>query len=161
MEEDIPSTHQPTLSTSESSTPLPSSPKSFSKKPDMPIPTSQPRRRSPTRKASSIIVPMKPKPLRKPRKQHQLATIDATSSQTTQSATPRQSAKELKKPAMHVHRMLRTEVPGDATGVQVSQCFPLIIFIAQISQYLECSQTTCATALGTNRSQTTTYHSSR
>jgi hypothetical protein len=152
MDEDIPSTHQPTLSTSESSTPrrLSSSPLSFSKKPDTPTPISQSRRRSPTRKASSIIVPILYKPPRKPRKQHQLATIDATSSQTTQSATPRQSAKEVKKPAMHVHRMLRTEVPGDATGVQVDQCFPLTIFVAQIGQYLECPQTTCATALGTN-----------
>jgi hypothetical protein len=26
-----------------------------------------------------------------------------------------------KKPAMHVHRMLRTEIPGDATGIQVCQ----------------------------------------
>jgi len=122
MDQDILPIHQPTLST-ESLIPLPSnSPsRSFSKKPDAPIPTSQPRRRSPTRKASSLIIPVKPKPPRKPRKQHQPANIRETSLQPTEpeSATPGQSAKEPKKPAMHVHRMLRAEVPEDATGVQV------------------------------------------
>jgi len=35
---------------------------------------------------------------------------------------------------MHVHHMLRAEILEDATGVQVCQCFPLIIFIAQKSE---------------------------
>ena len=46
--------------------------------------------------------------------------------------------------------MLKVEVPDDAIGVQVGQIFPLNILIAQISQYVEHSQTTCTTALGTN-----------
>ena len=68
-----------------------------SKKSAIPLLT---RRRSPTRKA------VKPKPLSKPQTQ-----------QPTQSAASQPT--EVKKPAMHVHCMLRAEVPADATGVQV------------------------------------------
>src|SRR5260370_33596361 len=141
MDTDITST-QPISSSS--LTPLLSSSPLLSEKTDTPTPTSQSRRRSPTRKPSSIIIPLKLKPPRKPRKHRQPATIDAPSSQLAHSATS-PSAKELKKPAMHVHRMLRVEVPDDAIGVQVGQFFPLIILIAQISQYLEPFQTTLTT----------------
>ena len=131
MDQDTPSAYQSTASASSSH-----------KKPAIPTPTSQ-LRRSP-RTASSIIIPTKPKPLLKPRKQRQPAAT-MFSSQPAQSV---KSAEEPKKPAMHVHRMLRAEVPGDAIGVQVCQRFPLVFFIAQ--KYLERPQTTCATALGTN-----------
>jgi hypothetical protein len=119
MDTDITST-QPILSSS--LTPLLSSSPLLSEKTDTPTPTPQSRLRSPTRKPSSIIVPLKPKPPRKPRKHRQPATIDAPSSQPAQSTTS-PSAKEPKKPAMHVHRMLRVEVPDDAIGVQVGQLF--------------------------------------
>jgi hypothetical protein len=81
---------------------LPSNSTAISKTSAIPPLTSQSQRRSPTRKA------MKPRPLPKPQTQRQ---------QPTQSAASPPA--EVKKPAMHVHRMLRAEVPADATGVQV------------------------------------------
>src|SRR5258705_1994378 len=126
MNQDIPDTRPPTLSM-----PLPSSPssQSFSETPvarSTPTPTLQSRRRSPTRKASSAVISSKPNPLPKPRKQRQL-TINAPSSQPTQSTNPRESVQGPTKPAMHLHRMLRAEVPEDAVGVQVYQYFSLIV----------------------------------
>ncbi len=116
MDQDIPST------TLETSLRPSSSNESFTATPTS---TSQPLRRSPRTKST---------PLLKSWKQHQPATTDVTAG-GLQPTQPRESAKEpKKKPAMHVHRMLRVEIPEDATGVQVGQCIPLIIFIAQGSE---------------------------
>jgi hypothetical protein len=109
MDQDTPSAYQPTSSASSSR-----------KKPTTPTPTSQPRR-SP-RTASSIIIPTKPNPLLKPQKQRQPAA-------TTRSLERAQLVKNANKPAMHVHRMLRSEIPGDAIGIQVCQQFPLIVLL--------------------------------
>ena len=119
MDQDIPSTYQHTssaaLGPSSSSEPFTATPTS----------TSQPLRRSPRTKST---------PLLKPRKQHQPATTVAITG-SLQPTQPRESAKEpKKKPAMHVHRMLRAEIPEDATGVQVCQCFPFIFILSEISR---------------------------
>ena len=117
MDQDIRSTYRPTSSTalglSSSSEPFIATP----------ISTSQPLRQSPRTKST---------PLLKPRKQHQPATTVAITG-SLQPTQPRESAKEpKKKPAMHVHRMLKAEIPEDATGVQVCQCFPLIFILSEI-----------------------------